>query len=103
MTLFRCTASGVLPSGEDWSFRMHFSSGLTTGTVETDFNAQMLIAWSTGTNPYKIFVPAGTTLAETKTERLQVVTRSRWPPQLLRWRAPTRTAPSRTRTPSWSR
>jgi hypothetical protein len=80
MTLFRCTASGLLPSGRSWSFRMHFNSGLSTGTVETDWNAQLLIAWSTGANPYKIFVPAATTLAQSKTERLQVVTHAGTPP-----------------------
>jgi hypothetical protein len=58
---------------------MHFSSGQTTGTVESDWNAQLLIAWNSGTNPYKIFVPAATTLAQSKTERLQVVTHSGTP------------------------
>ena len=80
MTIFRCTASGLLPSGRTWSFRMHFSSGSSTATVETDWNAQLLIAWSSGTNPYKIFVPANTTLAQSKTERLQVVTHAGTPP-----------------------
>lgn len=80
MALFRCTASGVLPSGGSWSFRVHYNSGSSTAAVLTDFNAQMLIMWSTGANPYKIFVPAGTTLAETKAERLQVVTHTGTPP-----------------------
>lgn len=80
MATFRCTATGALPSGRSWSFRMHFSSGLSVSQVQTDWNAQMVIAWSTGANPYKIFVPAGTTLAETKTEEIRVFPFAGTPP-----------------------
>jgi len=80
MALFRTTASGALPSGRSWSFRLHFSSGLSVTQVQTDWNAQMVIAWSTGANPYKIFVPAGTTLAATRTEEIRVFPFSGTPP-----------------------
>lgn len=73
MTLFRCTASGALPSGRQWSVRMHFSSGLSVGQVQADWNSQFVIAWSTRADPLKIFYPTTTTLAQTKTEQLAVI------------------------------
>lgn len=73
MTLFRATASGVLPDGRIWSFRMHYSSGLSVTQVENDWHTQVDIAWSTAGTPLKIFYPAGTTLTATKAEQLLVV------------------------------
>lgn len=80
MTLFRCSLSGALPSGRSWSVRMHFSSGVAIGTVQTDWHTQALIAWNSGTNPLKIFYPPQTTLATTKTEQLAVVAFAGPPP-----------------------
>lgn len=74
MTTFRCTASGVTPSGRTWSFRMHFLSGASVASVEANWLTAMTAAWSTITHPLKAFYPAGTILEQTKTESLTVVT-----------------------------
>lgn len=73
MTLYRCTASGVLPSGRTWSTRLHFTSGNTVGQVESDWTTAFQAAWSTIGNPLKALYPSGTILTATKTEQLAVI------------------------------
>lgn len=73
MALFRCTALGALPSGRNWSFRMHFTSGSSVTAVEAAWLTAMTAAWSTNANPLKAIYPAGTTLETTKTEALGTV------------------------------
>lgn len=62
MTTFRCTASGVFPSGLRWSFRQHFSSTATTATVASDWSAALTGWWSDGTNGMGLSYPTGTLL-----------------------------------------
>lgn len=73
MTIYRCTASGVFPSGRVWSTRLHFTSGSTVGQVESDWQTAFQAAWSTIASPLKALYPAGTILTATKTEQLAVV------------------------------
>lgn len=73
MTLFRCSAIGVSPSGRSWSFRMHFTSGSSVTSVEASWLTAMTAAWSTIANPLKAIYPSGTILETTKTEQLAVV------------------------------
>lgn len=80
MTLFRCTASGPLPSGQTWSFRIHFTSGSSVTTVQSDWNTAIVAAWNTITNPIKVLYPAGTVLETSKTEQLTVVSVGGTPP-----------------------
>lgn len=80
MTIFRCTATGVSPSGRSWSFRMHFTSGASVSAVEADWLTAMTAAWSTIANPLKAIYPAGTILETTKTESLAVVPLATTPP-----------------------
>lgn len=80
MTIFRCTATGVSPSGRSWSFRMHFTSGSSVSAVESSWLTAMTAAWSTIANPLKAIYPSGTILETTKTEALSVVTLATTPP-----------------------
>lgn len=74
MTLYRCTASGVTGSGRAWSIRLHFVSGSTLSTVQSDWDTQFSAAWSTITNPIKAIMHTTTVLTLVKTESLAVVT-----------------------------
>lgn len=74
MTSYRCTAKGVLPSGAEWSFRIHFLSGSSVSAVEGDWKTAFQAAWSTIANPLKALYPSGVVLQQTKTEALTVVT-----------------------------
>lgn len=80
MTLFRCSAIGVTPSGQPWSFRMHFTSGASVASVESSWLTALTAAWSTIANPLKAIYPAGTVLETTKTEALTVVSVGGTPP-----------------------
>ena len=73
MTLYRCTASGTLPSGRVWSTRLHFNSGAAIAQVESDWKTAFQAAWSTIGNPLKALYPAGTVLTATKTEQLAII------------------------------
>lgn len=73
MTLYRCTASGVQPSGRAWSMRIHYSSTATLSTVEADWLAQVDSFWTNGSHGVETLFPTGTTVAQTKTESLAVV------------------------------
>src|SRR5690348_9820506 len=73
MTLYRCTASGTLPSGRAWSTRLHFNSGAALAQVESDWKTAFEAAWSTIANPLKALYPAGTVLTATKTEQLAII------------------------------
>lgn len=79
MTLYRCTASGTLPSGASWSLRLHFTSGNTLSAVESDWKTQFQAAWSTIGSPLKALYPSGTVLTQTKTESLSVFATSSTP------------------------
>lgn len=73
MTLYRCTALGTLPSAREWSFRMHFNSGSPINTVEADWLAHMIGAWTVGASALQAIYPVNTVLETTKTEELTVV------------------------------
>ena len=62
MTVYRCTASGVFPSGLAWSFRQHFDSAAGTAAVEASWSASLTGWWTDATNGMQISYPVGTTL-----------------------------------------
>jgi len=62
MTVFRCTASGVFPSGLPWSFRQHFDSTATTAAVSASWSAALTGWWTDGTDGMALVYPTGTTL-----------------------------------------
>lgn len=62
MTVFRCTASGVFPSGRAWSFRQHFDSTATTAAVAASWSAALTGWWTDATNGMELSYPTGTTL-----------------------------------------
>lgn len=62
MTVFRCTASGVFPSGLPWSFRQHFDSTATTASVSASWSAALTGWWTDATNGMELSYPTGTTL-----------------------------------------
>lgn len=72
MTLYRCSAHGVQPSGRGWSFRWHFNSGASVTAVEADWVSHINGAWTGGASALEAFFPTGTTLTLTKTEQLVV-------------------------------
>lgn len=74
MTLFRCLASGTLPSGQTWSFRMHFNSSSAVAAVEADWLAQITSFWTNGSHGVETLFPTTTVLETTKTAQLAVVT-----------------------------
>jgi hypothetical protein len=59
---------------------MHFTSGSSVATVQSDWNTAVVAAWNTITNPIKVLYPAGTVLETTKTEQLTVVSVGGTPP-----------------------
>lgn len=73
MTLYRCTASGVQPSGRSWSMRLHFTSTASLATLNTDWAAQINSFWTNGSHGVETLFPTGTTLTQTKVESLTVV------------------------------
>lgn len=70
MTTFRCTASGVQPSGRRFSFRTHFTSALSVAAVQSDWNSAINGAWTVGASALQAFFPTGTIVELTKTEEL---------------------------------
>lgn len=74
MTLFRCTASGIQPSGRAWSFRIYHSSSSSVATVEADWLTQVTSFWTNGSHGVETLFPTGTILEQTKTEQITVVT-----------------------------
>lgn len=80
MTTYRCSAHGVLPSGESWSVRIHFLSGASVTAVEGDWHTAFGAAWDTIANPLKAIYPTATVYEGTKTEALSLVTLAGPPP-----------------------
>lgn len=74
MTLFKCSAIGVSPSGRQWSFGIHFSSGGTAASVEVDWLAQIDSMWLNGSHGIETLFPVATVLETTRTAQLAVVT-----------------------------
>jgi len=73
MTTYRCTALGTLPSGREWSFRMHFNSAQPIATVQNDWLAHLDGAWTVGASALQAIYPVNTVLQTAKTEQLAVV------------------------------
>lgn len=74
MTLYRCSATGVSPSGRSWSFRMNFSSTAPIATVENDWLTQVTSSWTNGSHGIETLFPTATVLETTRTAQLAVVT-----------------------------
>lgn len=70
MTTYRCTVSGVQPSGREWSFRMHFNSSFSVATVQAAWNSAINGAWTGGASALQALFPTGTVVELTKTEEL---------------------------------
>jgi len=73
MTLFRCSAHGVSPSGRPWSFRINFSSTSTIATVEAAWLAQIDSFWTNGSHGVETLFPTATILETVDTAQLTVV------------------------------
>lgn len=74
MTLFRCSMRGVQPSGRPWSLRWGVVSASSFSTVEGVWATAVTSAWTDATHGLQTLFPAGTTIAQTKTEQLAIVT-----------------------------
>lgn len=70
MALYRCVAYGTYLSGRQWSFRQNFSSSATLATVEADWFAQVVAAWTDGTHGLQTLYPTTTSLLRTRTYSL---------------------------------
>jgi hypothetical protein len=73
MATFRCTVSGIFPSGLSWSFRQHFESSATTSQISTDWSAAVTGWWSDATNGMALSYPTGTELGLTTVAMLNGV------------------------------
>lgn len=73
MTLYRCTASGVQPSGRTWSCRIYHTSSSTVSQVETDWLAQFTSFWTDAGHGVQTLFPTGTIFQHAKTEQIAVV------------------------------
>jgi hypothetical protein len=74
MTLFRCSAHGVQPSGRPWSISIGHSSSASVSAVESDWAAQVSSAWTNGTHGIETLFPTATVLDVTRTDALHLVT-----------------------------
>lgn len=70
MALYRCVAYGTFLSGRTWSFRQNFSSSATLATVQSDWDAQVVAAWTDGTHGLETLYPTTTVLTLTRTYAL---------------------------------
>ena len=66
MALFQCVAFGLYASGRPWSFRQRFSSSATLATVQSDWNAAVVDAWTNGTHGIQTLYPTTTELKGTR-------------------------------------
>jgi hypothetical protein len=67
MALFRCVASGVFASGRAWSFRQYFVSTAILATVQGDWLAQTVSAWTDGTHGLQTLYPTTTVYNRART------------------------------------
>jgi len=70
MTLYVCVASGVFASGRDWTIRQKFSSAALLATVEADWLAQAVAAWTDGTHGLQTLYPTTTVFTGTTTYQM---------------------------------
>lgn len=64
MTQYRLTVAGTFPSGRPWSFRQHYSSASSLGTILADWAAAWTTAWNTSTTGLKTVYPVATVLTQ---------------------------------------
>lgn len=70
MALYRCVAYGLYASGRSWSFRQNFTSAAVLATVQADWLAQVVAAWTDGTHGLQTLYPTTTSLERTRTYQL---------------------------------
>lgn len=70
MALYRCVAYGIYASGRPWSFRQNFSSAAALATVQADWFAQVVAAWTDGAHGLQTLYPTTTSLERTRTYAL---------------------------------
>jgi hypothetical protein len=70
VTLYRCVAYGIYTSGRPWSFRQNFSSAAALATVQSDWNAQLVSAWTDGAHGLQTLYPTTTVLNLARTYQL---------------------------------
>jgi len=70
MTLYVCVASGVYNSGRKWTIRQKFSSSALLATVEADWLAQTVAAWTDGTHGLQTLYPTTTVFEGTATYQM---------------------------------
>lgn len=75
MTIYRCVASGVFPSGRTWSFRQHFNSSSAISVVQGDWHTNIVSFWTNGTHGVETLYNAGTELTLTSTAQLDALFR----------------------------
>lgn len=74
MTLFRCSMSGLQPSGRPWSLDLGVVSASSVSTVEGVWATSVTSMWTDGTHGLQTLYPAGTTITLARTYQLHVVT-----------------------------
>jgi hypothetical protein len=60
MTTYRCVARGVYLSGRPWSFRQYFTSSAVLATVQSDWVAQTIAAWTDSSHGLNALYPTTT-------------------------------------------
>jgi hypothetical protein len=70
MTLYRCVARGIYTSGRTWTFRQNFLSSAVLATVQSDWSAQLVSAWTDGTHGLETLYPTTTVLDQARTYQL---------------------------------
>jgi len=70
MALYRCVASGIYASGRPWSFRQHFSSAAALATVQADWFAQSVAAWTDASHGLQTLYPTTTLFTKARTYAL---------------------------------
>jgi len=70
MTLYVCTAGGSFVSGRQWTIRQKFSSSALLATVQSDWAAQIVAAWTNGTYGLQGLYPTTTILQKATTYQM---------------------------------
>jgi len=73
MTLYQCEAHGVYASGRTWSFGQAFTSAAVLASVEADWLAAMVSAWTDASHGLETLYPTTTVFESTVTYQLSVV------------------------------
>jgi len=70
MALYVCVAKGTYLSGRSWTVRQKFSSAALLATVQADWAAQIVAAWTNGTYGLQGLYPTTTILQQATTYQM---------------------------------